>query len=213
MILVGMGPGMGLAIASKFAANGFEIIQLARRESALKEYAETLGREVKVSSYQTDVSDLEGLVKVFDHIQANHGEVELLVFNVSVLNEAPPSSLSIDVMVNEFKINVASALVCAQQVIPYMRARNSGKIFLTGGGLALKPYFQFVSLGIGKAAMRNLTVSLAQELKAEGIHVATVTINGMIEEGSHFDPDRISDVYWRLYKQPAGKQEVEIIYE
>lgn len=208
-----MGPGMGLAIAAKFAANGFEIIQLARRESALKEYEDALGPGAKVFSYQADVSDLQGLAQVFDQIQADHGEVDLLVFNVSVLNEAPPSTLSMEAMVNEFKTNVASALVCVQKVIPYMTARKSGKIFLTGGGLALKPYYKFASLGMGKAAMRNLSGSLAQELKAQGIHVATVTINGMVEKGSHFDPGTISELYWKLYQQPAGKQEVEIIYE
>ncbi len=208
-----MGPGMGLAIASKFASQGFEIIQLARRESALKQYAETLGPQVKVSSYPADVSNLEGLALVFDQVQADHGEVDLLVFNVSVLNEAPPSTLSIDALISEFKINVASALVCAQKVIPGMKGRSSGKILLTGGGLALQPFYQFAALGIGKAAMRNLTISLAQELKPHGIHVATVTINGMIEKGTHFDPGKISEVYWKLYQQPAGKQEVEVIYE
>jgi len=208
-----MGPGMGFAIASKFASEGFEIIQLARRESALEEYAQSLGSGVKVTSYPTDVSDFEGLAQTLDQIQDDHGEADLLVFNVSVLNEAPPSTVSMDVLVNEFKINVASALVCVQKVIPYMTARKSGKIFLTGGGLALKPYYVFVSLGMGKAAIRNLSVSLAQELKPHGIHVATVTINGMIEPGTHFDPDKIAEEYWRLYQQPAGKQEVEIIYE
>jgi len=208
-----MGPGMGIAIARKFASKGFEIIQLARRESALEEYAQSLGSGVKVTSYPIDVSDFEGLIQTFDQIRDDHGEVDLLIFNVSVLNEAAPSTISMDVMVNEFKINVASALVCAQKVIPYMTARKSGKIFLTGGGLALKPYYQFVSLGVGKAAIRNLSVSLAQELKPHGIHVATVTINGMIESGTHFDPEKIAEEYWRLYQQPAGKQEVEIIYE
>jgi len=129
-----MGPGMGIAIARKFASKGFDIIQLARRESALEEYAQSLRSEVKVTSYPIDVSDFEGLIQTFDQIQNDHGEVDLLVFNVSVLNEAAPSTISMDVMVNEFKINVASALVCAQKVIPYMTARKSGKIFLTGGG-------------------------------------------------------------------------------
>jgi len=35
----------------------------------------------------------------------------------------------------------------------------------------------------------------------------------MIEPGTHFDPEKIAEEYWRLYQQPAGKQEVEIIYE
>ena len=94
-----------------------------------------------------------------------------------------------------------------------MQKAKAGKIFLTGGGLALNPYYEYVSLGIGKAAMRSLSISLSQELKEYGIHVATITIDGMIEPGGRFDPDRIAKEYWRLYNQKPGKQEIEVIYD
>jgi len=213
-IIIGVGPGMGLALARKFSQNGFDIAQLARRQEALESYQSDLeDTGSKVSSYPVDVSDLDKLGQVMDTIYTEQGEAEVLIYNVSVLNPSPPSTLGIQDLITEFKINVASALVCAQKVIPYMEKRKRGKILLTGGGLALKPYYEFTSLGIGKAAMRSLSISLGQELIPKGIHVATVTINGMIEPGTHFDPDKISEEFWKLYKQPPGKQEIEIIYK
>jgi len=93
-----------------------------------------------------------------------------------------------------------------------MRAAGSGTIIFTGGGLALDPMSQFASVGIGKAALRNLAQSLAKELKPEGIHVATVTICGMVKAGTHFDPAKIAERFIELHQQPAGSFEAEVLY-
>jgi len=212
--VIGVGPGMGMAIANKFAHQGFNLALVARRKEALAEYEKELRKTgVKTFSYPTDVSDLDQLASTMNKIEKEAGQSNLLIYNVSVLNPLVPSKLKIEDLIQEFKINVASALVCAKKVLPFMQKAQTGKIFLTGGGLALNPCYEYVSLGIGKAAMRSLSISLSQEFKQYGIHVATITINGMIEPGGRFDPDRIAEEYWRLYNQKPGKQEIEVIYD
>ena len=212
--VIGVGPGMGMAIAKKFAQQGFNLALVARRKEALAEYEKELRKKgVKTFSYPTDVSDLDQLASTMNKIEKEAGQSNPLIYNVSVLNSSVPSKLKIEDLIKEFKINVASALVCVKKVLPFMQKAQTGKIFLTGGGLALNPYYEYASLGIGKAAMRSLSISLSQELKQYGIHVATITIDGMIEPGSHFDPDRIAEEYWRLYNQEPGKQEIEVIYD
>jgi hypothetical protein len=66
------------------------------------------------------------------------------------------------------------------------------------------------SLGVGKAAIRNLAMSLYADLKDSGIHAAIVTICGSVAPESVFDPDRIAQAYWQLHAQPAGAFEREI---
>ncbi|MCZ6694450.1 MAG: SDR family NAD(P)-dependent oxidoreductase [Bacteroidetes bacterium] len=211
--VIGVGPGMGMAIAKKFAQEGFNLALVARRKEALAEYEKELSnKDVKTFSYPTDVSDLDQLGSTMNKIEKEAGQSNPLIYNVSVLNPSVPSKLKIEDLIQEFKINVASALVCVKKVLPFMQKAKTGKIFLTGGGLALNPCYEYVSLGIGKAAMRSLSISLSQELKQYGIHVATITIDGMIEPGGRFDPDRIAEEYWRLYNQKPGKQEIEVIY-
>ena len=141
------------------------------------------------------------------------GTPEVMIYNVSVLNPGSPSELDYNSMIKDFKVNVGGALVAAQAVIEGMKKRKSGSILITGGGLALKPFHEFASLAIGKAGVRSLCYSLAQELKPFGIQVATVTINGMIEKGTHFDPDSIAKVFWDLYQPSSGWSQVEVVYE
>ncbi|MGI9543381.1 MAG: SDR family NAD(P)-dependent oxidoreductase, partial [Cyclobacteriaceae bacterium] len=195
-LVIGVGPGMGLSIARKFASQGFAIAQMARRSEALETYKSELGStDVLVYSYPADVGDPDSLGSALTQLLDEHGTPEVMIYNVSVLNPASPSALAYDDMLRDFKINVGGALIAAQAVMPGMKERKSGSILITGGGLALKPYHEFASLSIGKAGVRSLCYSLAQELKPHGIHVATITINGMIEKGSHFDPDKIAEVF------------------
>jgi hypothetical protein len=68
------------------------------------------------------------------------------------------------------------------------------------------------SLGVGKAGLRNLAFSLFSDLKASGIHAATVTICGVVKVGTPFDPDRIAERYWDLHVQEPDKWDREVIF-
>ncbi|MDQ6861378.1 MAG: SDR family NAD(P)-dependent oxidoreductase, partial [Verrucomicrobiota bacterium] len=112
-------------------------------------------------------------------------------------------------LMSDLRTNVGGALASVQQVLPAMRAAKRGTIIFTGGGFALEPHPQFASVGIGKAALRNLALVLAKELAPEGIHVATVTIEGMVKRGTAFDPEQIAQEFVRLFRQPADSFEAE----
>lgn len=124
----------------------------------------------------------------------------------------PASKLKPDDLMNDLRTNAGGALACVQQVLPAMRATKRGTIIFTGGGFALDPYPQFASVGIGKAALRNLALVLAKELAPEGIHVATVTIEGMVKRGTAFDPTAIAELFVRLHQQPVGSFDAEVAF-
>jgi NAD(P)-dependent dehydrogenase (short-subunit alcohol dehydrogenase family) len=92
------------------------------------------------------------------------------------------------------------------------RALCTCDTLLTGGGLALSPSAQYADLAIGKAGMRSLALSLAEELEPHGIHVATVTVAGGVQAGTYFAPELIAEVYWRLHAQLRGSWEREVVY-
>ena len=65
---------------------------------------------------------------------------------------------------------------------------------------------------IGKAGIRSLAFTLAQELKPEGIRVGTVTVCGFVSaEDPKYNPPAIAEEFWKLYSRPK-QQEVEIVY-
>ncbi len=212
--IVGMGPGVSMSVAKKFAQEGFTIAMIARSEEKLKNFQGELQQSgFESHPYTADAGDFESLTEAFKQIQSDLGDTEVLVYNAAVLKPGKPSVITADVMVEDFKVNVAGALHSAQRVLPAMKTKNAGMIFFTGGGLALEPYPMFASLAVGKAGIRNLTYSLAAELANTNIHVATVTISGMVKAGTKFDPDAIVQEYWRLFAQEKGSFETEMIFK
>jgi short-subunit dehydrogenase len=141
------------------------------------------------------------------------GRPSVLVYNASAGRAGRPTSLSERSLVSDFRINAVAPLWCVQEVLDGMMEAGRGTILLTGGGLALAPQADLASLSIGKAAIRSLAFSLAQELEPAGIHVATVTICGFVQEGTQFSPDSIAAEFWRLHTQQPGQFATEIAYK
>jgi len=112
------------------------------------------------------------------------------------------------------QVNVAGALAAAQAVLPGMRARGSGAILFTGGGLAFDPtsWPAAASLALGKAALRNLAFSLHAELAPSGIHAGLLTIAGAVQPGTPFDPAHIAEAFWRLAGDAPGAFRAELIF-
>ena len=92
-----------------------------------------------------------------------------------------------------------------------MSERGSGSILLTGGGFALEPNPEYLSLSIGKAAIRALALGLFDSLKEKGIHVATVTVAALVSPASK-DAEAVAEHFWQLHAQPKGSWTAEVKY-
>ncbi|MCW5922068.1 MAG: SDR family NAD(P)-dependent oxidoreductase [Saprospiraceae bacterium] len=214
LLLIGMGPGIGLALARRFGREGFEILMVARNEQKLKDFEAQLAAEnIRAKGYPVDIAAEDSYIRMLEKLAAEHSDIEVLHYNPSAFNPALPSQISLPVFLNDFKINVMGALSAAQAVFPHMKSRGRGTLFFTGGGTALKAPPAMASLGIGKAGLRSLVFSLAQECKPLGIHVATLTICGAVEPGTRFDPDLIAGEFWRIYAQPKEQWETEVVLQ
>jgi short-subunit dehydrogenase len=128
-VVVGVGPGIGLAVAKKFAKEKYTVVMLARRQSALSKYIQTLNEMgADGYAYPADASDENNLSGVFAQVQNEIGTVNVLVYNVAAIKQGAPTQLSSQDLQEDFKVNVNGALVSAQQVIPKMKERKSGTL-------------------------------------------------------------------------------------
>lgn len=213
-LVVGAGPGIGRSVALAFAREGYDIALSARqpgRVAAFVPAIEKLGAVVRV--YESDAGDEASLRAVFRQVRKDLGDPDVLIYNPAAHEVGKPTALHADQVAADFRVNVTGALVCAQEAAPAMKTRGRGTILFTGGGFAHEPAANYASLSLGKAALRNLTYSLAQELGAHGVHVATVTVYGFVQVGTHFDPARIADAYVELHRQPPGHFQTEVVYK
>lgn len=213
-LIVGAGLRIGQSLARAFAKEGFDIAVSSRNQDKLGTIVsavEKLGRRAK--GYTAEAGSEASLREMCARVREDFGNPEVLIYNPATSHVGRPTTLDTDGLISDFRMNVAGALVCVQEVAPTMIANKRGTVLLTGGGFAHEPAANYASLSLGKAALRNLTFSLAQELGAHGIHVATVTVYGLVQTDTNIDPGQIADAFVKLHRQPPGHYDIEHVYK
>lgn len=211
-LIIGVGPGLGLSLAETFAKKNFSISMVARNRSKLEKYKsefETKGYEAH--PFAVDISDKKSLQQTIGDIIVKLQGIDVLLFNASVMTEATPGGIEPATMEQDMKVNFISAVVAAQAVLPHMKKQTAGTLLFTGSAAALNPIPSIVSLSAGKAALRFYALALGEELKDTNVYAGTITINGTMAKGTHFDPESIAEKFWWMYQ--TKPLEREFIYE
>jgi NAD(P)-dependent dehydrogenase (short-subunit alcohol dehydrogenase family) len=210
--VVGVGPGLGAAVARRFAREGYRVALLARRAESLidttKAIAEAGGRSIEVLA---DAGNPASVSAAFAEIRAKLGDPGVLVYNASGFQPGSVLDLTPEQLESCWKVGCLGAFVAAKEVIPAMLTRGQGTILLTGATAALRGSANFAALAVPKFGLRALGQSLARELHPKGIHVCHAIIDGPIDSArargmgrpleSLLNPDAIADVYWDLHRQ------------
>ena len=203
LVIVGAGPGLGFSLAKKFGNKGFGVALIARHQGHLDELVTSLTQQnIKVAGFAADVTNEQELTEAFAQIEESLGQVDALIYNAAVIEPASATETTAQLANQHFQVNVIGGIASAQQVIPQMLDRGEGTIFFTGGGateLTATPVL--TTLSIGKSALRSYAHCLHDELADKGVHVAMLSIAGVIAEGTYFSADNIADEYVDMYDQ------------
>jgi len=213
LLVIGAGPGVGGAVAHRFAEGGYDVTLLARSTDGLSKLADALSDTgAKVDTVAADASDPEGLRTTLASLYQRDGAPGLLVYNASIL--APDTLLASDVahLHEAYDVDVVSGVVAAQVAVPAMRAGGGGTILFTGGGFADYPMPALATISLGKAALRSAATILCADLAGDGIRVASITIAGQVAPGTPFSPDRIAETFWTVV-QSDGAWQPEVRFE
>jgi len=207
LLLVGAGPGLGAAIAHRFAFGGYRVTLVARSADRLAELAKGLDDTgAEVDTVEADASSPEELRARMADLYSDKGAPGVVIYN-AVLG-APDHLLSSTVthLQEAYAVDVIGAIVVAQEAAPAMRAAGSGTMIVTGGGFADHPIPALATVSLGKAALRSAAAMLGADLSPDGIRVATLTIAGQIAAGTAFDPARIAERYWEIVQMTGPWQ-------
>jgi short-subunit dehydrogenase len=209
---IGAGPGMGFATAERFAKEGFQIVLAARNAVKTQQLADKLkSKGYKAEVRTVDSSDPEGVAKLVAEVEKQHGSIDVLHYNAASMRKATLAEQPRNTFVSDLAVNISGALVAAQAAAPKMEERKSGTILLTGGGFALAPSPDYLSLSIGKAGIRALAHGLFEPFRAKGIHVATVTVAALVSPESK-EAESVAEHFWHLYSQPKDAWIAEAHY-
>ena len=204
-VVVGAGPGLGLALAHRFASEGYALALLARSPERLD-----LAGLAGATTHAVDLADRPALVAALADVRARHADPEVLLFNASATVMGQPTEVAPDAVAAALAVGVVAGVVCAQELAPAMRTAGGGSLLFTGGGTALKPWAAGTAIGLQKAALRNYALALHDELTPLGVHAGTVTVHGMIAPATPYAPDLIAEAFWGLHTQPRGEWAAEV---
>jgi short-subunit dehydrogenase len=199
LLLVGAGPGLGLAVARRFAVGGYRVTLLARKTDRLGELAQSLDDTgAEINTIEADASDSDDLRARMTELYGSDGAPGVVIYNAVM--GAPDQLMSSTAahLQTAYAVDVIGAIVIAQVAAPAMRAAGFGTIVVTGGGFADHPIPALATISLGKAALRAAATMLGADLGPDGIRVATLTIAGQIVAGTAFDPERIAERYWEV---------------
>ncbi len=222
-VVLGVGPGLGAAVARRFAREGFAVGLMARGEDKLTPVqAEIEKGGGKALSVPADATDPASVVSAFARVREELGAPEVFVYNAGTFQPGGILEVSPEQFELCWKANCFGAFLGAQQVLPAMLERKRGTILLTGATASLRGGARFSCLAVGKFGLRALAQSLAREFGPQGIHVAHIVVDGQIdtprlralapdrEKHTLLSPDAIAETYWQLYVQDPTAWSLEV---
>jgi len=208
LVIVGAGPGLGAAIAARFAKGGWDVGLIGRRQDTVDALLTDLSQnDVARQGAVADATDRASLDRALDELTDGLGVPSVMIYNASLYQPQPALELSADDLQRSFDVHVLGAFNAARGAIRLMCPVGRGVVTFTINCLALYPEAVSAAMSIGKGAQHNLALSFDAELEATGVKVAIVTITAPIKPHTAFDPTRIAELYWRVANQAPGRFE------
>jgi 3-oxoacyl-[acyl-carrier protein] reductase len=175
-LITGSTGSIGEAIARALAAEGATVVIHGRKRANAQAVADAItstgGSASAASADLTSNDDVRGLA---DDIGASLGGLDILVNNAGDYSNATWWTTSPSQWLRHYDVNVVSSVRLIQAFVPSMRDAGFGRIIQIGSGLATQPFPFIPEYSATKAALANLSVSLARELAGSGITVNTVS--------------------------------------
>lgn len=218
-LVIGAGDATGGAIAKRFAKGGYITCMTRRNVEKLQPLIEEIEQAGGVAyGFGSDAREEEQVIQLVEEIEANIGEIDILVFNIGA---NVPCSILEETARKYFKIwemACFSAFLVGREVAKRMVSRQHGTIIFTGATAGMRGAAYFSAFAGAKHALRALAQSMARELGPQNIHVAHVVVDGAIDtdfiktsfpemyakkdQDGILNPDHIAENYWHLSQQP-----------
>ena len=203
ILIIGAGPGIGQAVARRFGREGWTVVLSARNAERLSTLVAELSAEgITAHASPADASDRAALQAAIAEADRITGGLTAVHYNAAALRVQDLFSMTDDEIDQDLTLNIGGGLHAIRAAATQFGNRG-GAILITGGGLALTPHADYASLGLGKAALRNVVQALAEPLAARNIRIAMATVAAHILPGSSEAAD-VGDIFWTLATDPQA---------
>lgn len=175
-LITGGSRGIGFALATEFAADGYDLVLVARDHERLERAATQLRDRFgcAVTAMAADLSDLESPQVLHDRISEAVGHVDALVNNAAVATYGPFAESDLAAERDQVRINVEAPVALTRLYLPAMLERDNGMVLTVASTAAVRPGPTMAGYHASKAYLRSFTESLAEECRGTGVTVTAL---------------------------------------
>ena len=209
-IVFGAGPGLGAALASRFASAGMAVALAARDRSRIDGLADGLVAAGGIArAYRCDVTLESEVDALFVAVARDLGPPGLVVHNPSLFVMKPFLELTAAELIDAWRVACLGGFLVGRAAAKAMVEAGRGTILFTGSSPSVKAGAQFAAFAAAKFGVRALAQSMARELGSKGIHVAHVVVDAPIDGPGNdtvpperrVSPAGIAETYLFLHRQ------------
>ncbi len=220
VVILGAGApnGVGGALTRRFADAGHHVFVSGRTLSKVEETAAAVnasgGSAEPVAVDVTSAADQDAL---FEQVRARGEPVAAVIFNAGGNLPIAFEDLTETQFEEFWRIGCFGAFLTAKRAMPQLAAQGKGSMLFTGASASMRGRPMFGHFASSKAALRNLAQALGREYGPQGVHVAHVVIDGVVNgdivqgrfagyldslgEDGALEPDAIAEAFWALHNQ------------
>jgi short-subunit dehydrogenase len=176
-VVVGASSGIGAAIASKLAQEGYMVALLARREEQLNQVVaeiNNLSGEVRAVAYEHDVTDFENITATFQTVLQDLQSIDVLVYNAGVQPSFGISEYNAEKDHAMIDVNFKGAISWLAEAAVLFERMGSGHLVGISSVAGDRGRVTNPGYNASKAGMSTYLEALRNRLTRKGVHVLTV---------------------------------------
>jgi len=206
-IVTGGSKGIGLAVATRFAASGADVAIVARDKEAIDAAVAAIGKSARthVIGVAADVSKADGIRHAYDEAMKAFNKVDIIVNNAGTSQAMPFEKLTDEILREDLELKLFAAVRLIRLVMPQMKERRWGRIInvLNIGAKAARPNSMPTSLS--RAAGMAMTKALSHELAPHNVLVNAMLV-GIIRADQHVQRAKRTNVALGEYYKAHDKE-------
>ena len=218
-VVAGVGEGTGAALARRFHADGYRVALLARNTGTTEPLATELAG---AKAYACDVGDAASVTAAFEAIRRDLGDPDVLLYNAGGGSFGGIDDVTPEQFESTWRVCALGSLLLSQAVLPAMKAKGQGAIIFTGATASRRGGPRSAAFAPAKSAQRALAESMARSLWPQGIHVALMVVDGVIDiprvrnmmpdkpDAFFLKPDAIAEIAAHLVAQDRSAWSFEV---
>ena len=220
MVLIsGASRGIGAAAAQRFAAAGYDLLLLARSAEALEQLANDLrGQGRRVETCCLDLASGDAVAPALQELLGRGLSPTVVINNAGAAYTGPLAEMPLESWQWLLQLNLTSVFQVCQAVLPGLRQRGGGQIINVSSHAARNAFADWGAYCTTKAALASFSRCLAEEERAHGIRVSTLTLGAVntplwdsatvhsaFDRRAMLSSDRVAEALLSLALQPSSQ--------